>query len=98
LKGVLGPAAVLFILNVFAHFIAMPRYFFNTYHAGVHIDDDGEEFPDKHAAWQEATRTAGEAIKDIDGKLQPGQEWKLEVTDEFANVLYVLRVRAEKPR
>jgi hypothetical protein len=44
----------------FARFIAMPRYFFSTYHDVSHIDHDGEEFADKHAAWQEATRMAGD--------------------------------------
>ena len=41
---------------------------------------------------------AGEILKDLDGKLQPGREWRLEVTDEFANPLYVLHINAEKPR
>jgi hypothetical protein len=76
----------------------MPRYFFNVHHDVSHVDDIGEEFDDKHAAWEEATRTAGEMIKDVDGRLRPGHDWKLEVEDEFRNLIWVLRVAAEQPK
>jgi hypothetical protein len=75
----------------------MPRYFFNVHHERASIDTVGSELPDKHAAWKEATVTAGETIHDtVDFK--PGREWRLEVTDEFANPLYVLHVSAEQPK
>ena len=73
----------------------MPRYFFNVYHDRSVLDQEGEELPDRHAAWKEATLTAGRMMQDIDGKLQPGREWRLEVTDEFANPLYVIHVNVE---
>ena len=73
----------------------MPRYFFNVYHERSQLDQEGEELPDRHAAWKEATVTAGRMMQDIDGKLQPGREWRLEVTDEFANPLYVIHVNVE---
>nr|WP_202966308.1 hypothetical protein [Treponema endosymbiont of Eucomonympha sp.] len=56
----------------------------------------GEELPDQDAAWVEATRTAGEMIKNLDGKLKPGRDWRMEVTDEFQNPLWEIRVNAEK--
>jgi hypothetical protein len=37
---------------------------------------------------------SGEMIRDVDGKLRPGQGWELEVTDKFRNPLYVISVRA----
>jgi hypothetical protein len=37
-------------------------------------------------------------LQRLDGKLQPDREWRMEVTDEFANPLYVLHINAEKPR
>ena len=74
----------------------MPRYFFHVTHEGKQIDDQGEELPDKHAAWKEATITAAAIIRDIDGKLEPGRDWQMEVTDEFQNKLFILHVRAEK--
>ncbi|MBV9984170.1 hypothetical protein [Bradyrhizobium sp.] len=75
----------------------MPRYFFNIYHDRTQLDLEGEELPDMHAAWKEATVTAGQMIQGMDGRLRPGTEWRLEVTDEFANPLYVIHVHAERP-
>jgi hypothetical protein len=76
----------------------MPRYFFNIHHGRSTIDEEGDELPDKHAAWREATIVAGDSIRDIDGSLQPGCDWRLEVTDEFRNPLYVIHISAEKPK
>jgi hypothetical protein len=74
----------------------MPRYFFNVYHDRPELDEEGEELPDAQAAWHEATVTAGQIIQDLDGRLRPGQDWRLEVTDEFANPLYVIHVSADQ--
>jgi hypothetical protein len=76
----------------------MPRYFFHITHERTEIDDVGEELRDKHAAWKEATVTAGQMLQGIDGKLKPGRGWRMEVTDEFQNTLYVLHIQAEKPK
>jgi hypothetical protein len=76
----------------------MPRYFFHIIHERTEIDDVGEELRDKHAAWKEATVTAGQMLQGIDGKLKPGRDWRMEVTDEFQNTLYVLHIQAEKPK
>jgi hypothetical protein len=46
----------------------MPRYYFNVLNTSpTIIDDVGEELPDKEAAWRQATITAGEIFKDVDG-------------------------------
>ena len=74
----------------------MPRYFFNVYHERAELDDEGEELPDVQAAWHEATVTAGQIIQDLNGRLRPGQNWRLEVIDEFANPLYVIHVSADR--
>ena len=76
----------------------MPKYFFHVYYERAEVDHEGEDLPDKHAAWEEAIITAGQIIQDIDGKFQPGKEWRMEVTDEFSNRLYVIHINAEKPR
>jgi hypothetical protein len=73
----------------------MPLYFFNIQHKSLSPDLVGTELPDKHAAWGTATRICGDFIREIDGELKPGREWRLEVTDEFANPLYVIHVNAE---
>jgi hypothetical protein len=56
------------------------------------------ELPDKHAAWKEAIVMAGQTLQGLDGNLKPGCEWRMEVTDEFANPLYVLHINAERPK
>jgi hypothetical protein len=76
----------------------MPRYFFNVYSDRAELDEEGEELPDMQAAWREATMTAGQIIQDLDGKFRPGKEWRLEVTDEFANPLYVIYVSADRAK
>jgi hypothetical protein len=76
----------------------MPRYFFDIHHEIAQPDLEGEELPDKHAAWKEGTVIAGQILQDIDGKLRPGHEWKMEITDEFRNPLFLLHISAQKPR
>ena len=76
----------------------MPRYYFNVFLERPERDSVGEELADRHAAWQEAqeaTVTAGRLLQSLDGKLKPGQDWRMEVTDEFANPLYVIQVSAK---
>src|SRR5450631_3511802 len=55
----------------------LPKYFFHVYHNEPEIDYEGEELPDKHAAWREATVIAGQTLQGLDGKLQPGREWRM---------------------
>lgn len=74
----------------------MPRYHFNVYHDKSRLDREGMELRDQDAAWEEATSAAGEIIKGLDGSLRPGHDWRMEVTDEFANPLWELHVKAKK--
>jgi hypothetical protein len=74
----------------------MSRYFFNVHNEGSGLDTEGEELPNNEAAWRRATIVAAELLRNMDGKFQPGQEWRLEVTDERRNPLYILRVYAEE--
>jgi hypothetical protein len=68
----------------------MPRYFFNVYFDYANIDSIGEELPDSKAAWREATMVTGELLRDLDGRFQPGRQWRLEVTDEARELIYVI--------
>jgi hypothetical protein len=54
---------------------------------------DGEDFPDNEAAWHEAI--AGEIFKDV-GAFRPGDDWKLEVTDENGKPVFRIRVTGEE--
>jgi hypothetical protein len=73
----------------------MPLYFFNVQNGFETPDQAGTELPDKHAAWAEATKSCGDLIRNIDGDLRAGREWRMEVTDEFANPIYVIHINAE---
>ncbi|RXH10591.1 DUF6894 family protein [Bradyrhizobium guangzhouense] len=76
----------------------MPKYFFHVHHGHTELDEEGEELPDKHAAWREATVTAGQILQGLDGGLRPQEDRSMEVVDEFQNPLYTLRISAEKPK
>lgn len=48
------------------------------------------------AAWQEAKEYAGELFKDVGGKLRPGGEWRLTVTDAVRKPLYIIHIKSKK--
>jgi hypothetical protein len=70
----------------------MPVFFFNINHTHRDLDEYSLELPDNEAAWREATMTAGELLKEVDGKFRPGQDWVLEVTDDNQKPVYVIRI------
>jgi hypothetical protein len=73
----------------------MARYFFNVYYGEEsYLDDVGDDLPDDIAAWREATSSAAQSLKDLDGRLQPGTDWRMEVTTEDRSILYVIDVKA----
>ena len=77
------------------HVAIMPKYFFNVYNGSdTYLDEIGEDLSDRYAAWREATTSAAESLKDLDGKLKPGTEWRMEVLDESGNRIYCLTVDA----
>jgi hypothetical protein len=55
----------------------MPLYYFIV-DPDPRPDNEGVELPDIEAAWQEATKTAGELVKDLDGSFQVGSEWSVQ--------------------
>jgi hypothetical protein len=77
----------------------MPRYFFNIYGARAQLDQEGEELPDKTAACREALAFCGNMVRDINGdRLGPNAEWRMEVTDEFADPLLKIQINVTKIR
>lgn len=73
----------------------MPKYYFPIFHRQHQPDQEGMELPDRHAAWEAATKTAGEILKDLDGKLTPDHEWCMTVEDEFGQKLFAIHINAE---
>jgi hypothetical protein len=77
-------------------FILDASIFFHVYHDRAETDFEGEELPDKHAAWRKATITAGQILQSLDGNLTPAREWRM--VDEFQNPLFVLHINVEGPK
>jgi hypothetical protein len=74
----------------------MPRYFFNVrYGEDSFRDDVGEDLPNNFAARQEATASAGQSIRDLDGQLKPGTDWRMDVLNEAGGLVYSIEVRAQ---
>jgi hypothetical protein len=73
----------------------MPRYYFAVDGLPCDSDSVGEELEGDEAAWKEATVYAGELFKDFDGRLTPGQEWRLVVSDANRNQLYVIHITSQ---
>ena len=74
----------------------MPLYFFsvrNGEHAGV--CDDGAEFPDRDAAWEELTGVCGDMVGGISRKLGENAEWAMELLDESRKPVFRIRLVAE---
>ena len=76
----------------------MPRYYFNVRGRDQLEDQDdlGKELPDQAAAWEMATRYAGESLRDLDGDLRPGDDWRLEVQSENGARVFQILIRASQ--
>jgi hypothetical protein len=73
------------------------RYFFHVQEGKRHFPDEiGEDLPGTEAAWQEATVTAGQLLHDLGGALKPGEEWRMRVTDDAGNLIWVLCLSVER--
>jgi hypothetical protein len=91
----------------FADYKRMPHYYFVAHynnastHPGDGIDStypgDGIDLPSAEAAWEEATKTAGEMLKDIDGELRAGAEWSIQILDASCKPIQTLRIVVETP-
>jgi len=68
----------------------MPRYHFNLHDGVSQPDPDGTELPDLDAAREGAVRLVGELLQDGYKGIMPGDDWRLEVTDESGLILFRL--------
>jgi hypothetical protein len=75
---------------------ASARFYFRVFTNGVERHaSDGLVFSDKHEAWLEASTSTGEIIREMDGKMQPGLDWRMDVTDEAGQLIYRFSFTAE---
>lgn len=68
----------------------MPRFHFNVYDGRDTIDKDGSELLDDREARREAIRLSGAILEETGDKLQLGEEWCMEVTDDAGSLLFRL--------
>ena len=74
----------------------MPRYFFQI-HDGCSVrDSEGTELPDIYVAQGEAVRLSGAVLRDLAAKFWDEKDWKLEVTDELGQTLFILTFSVEE--
>jgi hypothetical protein len=59
-------------------------------------DEVGQELPDRDAAWDVATRYAGDSLRDLDGGLRPGADWRLEVLGERNDRIVQITIKANE--
>ena len=64
---------------------------FNVRGAKGFPDAEGVEFADASAACGEAVTLAGEILRDVNGKMSEGGDWRLDVTDAAGNRVGSLR-------
>ena len=57
------------------------------------LQNEGLELPDKNAAWVEATTACGELLRDLDGRLNPGDQWSMKVKDASGADIYLLEFK-----
>lgn len=77
----------------------MPLYHFMIDKNGLSdAESIGIELTDFDTAWSEATRCAGEIVRDLDGKLDVGALWKVQVQDQDRKPLQSIVVWAERNR
>ena len=73
------------------------KYFFHILLNGSHSgQSDGLLFRDKAAAWREASMSCGEIIREMDGKIEPGCNWQMEVADHTGQPIYRFTFTAEE--
>jgi len=75
----------------------MPRYFFTVLDGQKsELKNEGLDLLDSDAAWIEATAACGELLRELDGRLKPGDHWSMEVKDDAGSDLYLLEFRTKK--
>ena len=75
----------------------MPRFFFNVRGGKGFPDAEGVEFADASAACGEAVTLAGEILRDVNGKMSEGGDWRLDVSDAAGNRVCSLRISVTRP-
>ena len=52
-------------------------------------------FPSKEAAWHEASTSSGEILREMDGNMHIGMDWRMEVSNAAGELIYRLTFKTE---
>jgi hypothetical protein len=72
----------------------MPVYYFVIKH-GSDITQSRLRLPDIQSAWEEATTATGEILRGLDGSLEVGTEWSIQIQDEAGKPLRTIKLVSE---
>jgi hypothetical protein len=74
----------------------MPIYYFVIKHGNdVTKSPSGLLLPDIQSAWEEATTATGEILRSLDGSLEVGIEWSIQIQDEAGKPLRTIKLVSE---
>jgi hypothetical protein len=72
-------------------------YFFHIYENGSRTgESDGLDFHHKQDAWREAAISCSEIMREMDGKMQPGFKWQMDVADQTGNPVFRFTFTADE--
>jgi hypothetical protein len=75
----------------------MPKFYFTVRDGrNSELQNEGIDLPDKNAAWVEATTACGELLRDLDGRLNPGDEWCMRVKDNIGADIFLLEFKTKE--
>jgi hypothetical protein len=57
---------------------------------------DGLNFPDRAAAWKDASMSCVDLLREVRDKIQPGCNWQMEVTDDAGRAIFRFTFAAEE--
>ena len=57
---------------------------------------EGITFPSRQELWHEASTSAGEIIREMDGNMHPGLDWRMDVSDSAGDLIYRFSFKAEE--
>ena len=72
-------------------------YYFRVFTNGIERHrTEGLAFPSREAAWEEASTSTGEILREMDGKMHIGLDWRMDVTDSAGTAIYRLSFKTEE--
>jgi hypothetical protein len=73
----------------------VPLFSFQITHVAESFPPTELDLPHRDAAWEQATVTVGEMLRDLGGKFRPGTELRMDVVDNSQKTIFSLHVTAE---